>query len=91
MAKMSKTKRNSLPDSDFAGPGRSFPVNDRAHAKAAIMDSGSAPPAERAKIVSKAKKELAKTNKTKKPAAKKAKVKKYDPDGDNDMPTGMMY
>jgi len=43
MAKMSKGKRDSLPSSSFAGPGRSFPVNDRAHAKAAIMDSKYAP------------------------------------------------
>lgn len=25
-------QRNALPDSAFAGPGRSYPVNDRSHA-----------------------------------------------------------
>lgn len=32
MAKLSTAKRNALPSSSFAGPGRSYPVNDRAHA-----------------------------------------------------------
>lgn len=37
MARMSTKKRASLPSSAFAGPGRSFPVNDVNHAEAAIM------------------------------------------------------
>jgi len=32
MAKLTTKQRNALPASDFAGPGRSYPVNDRAHA-----------------------------------------------------------
>lgn len=36
MARMSTRKRKSLPKRDFAGPGRSFPINDRSHARAAI-------------------------------------------------------
>jgi hypothetical protein len=32
MAKLTAKKRNALPKSAFAGPGRSYPVNDRAHA-----------------------------------------------------------
>jgi hypothetical protein len=32
MAKLSTAKRKKLPDSDFAGPGRSYPVNDKSHA-----------------------------------------------------------
>jgi hypothetical protein len=32
MAKLTAKKRNALPASAFAGPGRSYPVNDRAHA-----------------------------------------------------------
>jgi hypothetical protein len=39
MAKLSKSTRSALPGSSFAGPDRSFPVNDKAHARAAIMDS----------------------------------------------------
>lgn len=36
MAKLNASKRNALPDSDFAGPDRSFPVEDAGHAKAAL-------------------------------------------------------
>lgn len=33
MAKLTAGKRNKLPKGDFAGPGRSFPVEDKGHAK----------------------------------------------------------
>ena len=33
MAKLTTAERNALPDSAFAGPNRSYPVNDAAHAK----------------------------------------------------------
>lgn len=33
MAKLTTKKRNSLPSSAFAGPGRSYPVNDPSHAR----------------------------------------------------------
>lgn len=32
MAKLTTAKRKKLPDSAFAGPNRSYPVQDRAHA-----------------------------------------------------------
>ena len=32
MAKLTTAKRNALPDSDFAGPNRTYPINDRTHA-----------------------------------------------------------
>lgn len=32
MAKLTTKQRNALPSSAFAGPKRSYPVNDRAHA-----------------------------------------------------------
>jgi len=32
MSKLTSKERNALPASEFAGPGRSYPVNDRAHA-----------------------------------------------------------
>lgn len=35
MAKLTTKQRNALPAKAFAGPGRSYPVNDAAHAKAA--------------------------------------------------------
>lgn len=36
MAKLTTSKRNALPASDFAGPDRSFPVNDPSHARNAL-------------------------------------------------------
>lgn len=35
-AKLTTKQRKSLPDSAYCGPGRSFPVNDKAHAVAAL-------------------------------------------------------
>jgi hypothetical protein len=51
MARLTKAARDAIPSSQFAGPGRSFPIEDAAHAKAAIMLSGHAsnPSAIRAK------------------------------------------
>lgn len=36
MAKLSASKRKSMSSSDFAGPKKSFPVNDKNHARLAI-------------------------------------------------------
>lgn len=36
MAKLSSSERNSLPGKDFAGPDRSYPVNDMSHARNAL-------------------------------------------------------
>lgn len=33
MARLTAAKRNKLPTGDFAGPDRSYPVNDASHAK----------------------------------------------------------
>jgi hypothetical protein len=33
MADLDAKKRNSMPDSAFAGPGRTYPVEDKAHAR----------------------------------------------------------
>ena len=32
MAKLSKKKRDALPNSAFAGPGRTYPIPDKKHA-----------------------------------------------------------
>lgn len=41
MGKLSKSARAKIPSSKFAEPGRrKFPLNDRNHDEAAIMDSG---------------------------------------------------
>lgn len=36
MAKLKAAARNKLPTKDFAGPGRSYPVNDASHARNAL-------------------------------------------------------
>ncbi len=36
MARLKAKTRNELPDSDFAGPGRSYPVEDKKHARIAL-------------------------------------------------------
>jgi hypothetical protein len=36
MAKLTAAARNKLPASDFAGPGRSYPIEDRSHAQNAL-------------------------------------------------------
>lgn len=40
MSTLSKHGRASLPGKDFAGKGRTYPVENRAHAEAAILDAG---------------------------------------------------
>ena len=61
MAKLSKSQRASLPASKFAGPNRSFPVNDPDHARAALLDVNKdkgLTSAERSEIKAEARKEL---------------------------------
>lgn len=36
MAKLNAEKRNALPAKDFAGPDRSYPINDKSHARNAL-------------------------------------------------------
>lgn len=42
MAKLTAAQRKALPASDFAGPNRSFPIEDAAHAEAALRLVGRA-------------------------------------------------
>lgn len=42
MAKLNAAARNKLPAKSFAGPGRSFPIEDKAHATAALRLVGRA-------------------------------------------------
>lgn len=42
MARLSAGQRKKMPAKEFAGPHRSFPLPDRAHDIAAIMDVGRA-------------------------------------------------
>lgn len=64
MAKLTTSERNALPDSAFAGPNRSYPVNDEAHAKnAKARASQFASPELKAKVFKKADKKLGKSEK----------------------------
>lgn len=51
MSHLTTERRNALPDSAFAGPGRSYPIEDAAHARnalARVSQFGS--PAEKAEV-----------------------------------------
>lgn len=60
MAKLTTQARNALPTSAFAGPGRSYPVEDASHAANAKarakqqLDKGNLSPAQYDRIVGKA-------------------------------------
>ncbi len=64
MAKLTSKGRKALPGKDFAGPGRSYPVEDKAHARAAksrasgAENAGRISPSAKAKIDAKADKVL---------------------------------
>ena len=66
MAPLTTKQRNKMPKAEFAGPGRSYPVNDRAHAanakaRASQMEkAGKLSPSAKAKIDAKANKVLGK-------------------------------
>jgi len=66
MAKLSTKDRKKLPAKDFAGPGRSYPVEDKAHARNAkaraseMAAKGKLSAAEKAKIDRKADAKLGK-------------------------------
>lgn len=65
MAELSTAARKALPASDFAGPGRSYPVNDKAHARNAKarasqqLKAGNLSPSAKARIDAKANRVLA--------------------------------
>lgn len=60
MARLTAAERRALPDSAFAGPGRTFPEQDVGHAKAALMLKGHAPASARPGIAAAARRLLAK-------------------------------
>jgi hypothetical protein len=61
MTKLTSKARNALPSSAFAGPGRSYPVEDKAHARNAKARAAQhASPSLKAKIDAKADKVLGK-------------------------------
>ncbi|QAY94740.1 hypothetical protein CWB41_02430 [Methylovirgula ligni] len=64
MSKLTSKGRDELPAKDFAGPGRSYPVEDKAHAAnakaraAQAVKAGRMSKSEETKIDAKANKEL---------------------------------
>jgi len=70
MTKLRARQRKALPTSDFAGPGRTYPDEDRTHAIAAKgratqqWKKGRISAAERDRIVAKANAQLAKLRKS---------------------------
>jgi hypothetical protein len=67
MAKLDAAARKKLPASDFAGPDRSYPVNDKSHARNAkarasqAVNAGRMSKSEESKIDSKADRVLGKS------------------------------
>jgi len=64
MARLDVEDRHKLLASEFAGPGRSFPINDKTHARLAISGAtrseraGNISPATEASIKAKARRKL---------------------------------
>lgn len=54
MSKLTSKERKKLPSSVSAGPGRSFPIPDKDHARSALLLIGHAPPSAQPKIRAKA-------------------------------------
>lgn len=69
MAKLSTAQRKSMPKSEFAGPGKSYPVPDKSHAANAKaratqqVKAGNLSPSAAAKIDAKANKVMGKGKK----------------------------
>jgi hypothetical protein len=66
VARLTTKGRKALPAKDFAGPGRSYPVEDKAHARnakaraAQAVNAGRMSSAEKARIDAKADRKLGK-------------------------------
>lgn len=61
MARLTAKARRNLPAKTFAGPNRSFPIPDKAHARAALQDlprTNKLTPSEKAKVRSRAEAKL---------------------------------
>jgi len=67
MARLTTRKRKALPKKDFAGPGRSYPIPDKAHARNALARASQfASGGEKAKIDAKVHKKFPSIGKAKK-------------------------
>ena len=81
MSKLSAAERKKIPGKEFAGPGRSFPIEDRTHAEAAIRDAphalhaGSITAEEEETIVRRARDKLGKRHPSTREAVRRATAK----------------
>jgi hypothetical protein len=50
MARETAAQRKKMPSSEFAGPGKSFPMNDMNHIRDAVREEKFASPATRSRI-----------------------------------------
>ena len=76
MAKLNAAKRNALPSKDFAGPDRSFPIEDKSHARNALARASAKGPAMESKIRAKVKKKFPSIGSSKHGAPKYPKIAK---------------
>lgn len=58
MSKLTSKARNALPDSAFAGPHRSFPINNPSHARNALARASQFHPELKARIKAKIRKKF---------------------------------
>jgi hypothetical protein len=80
MAKLTTAARKALPAKDFAGPGRSYPVEDRGHAIAAKARAAEfASPSVKAKVDAKADKVLGERNANRTADRVVARLSKHKP------------
>jgi hypothetical protein len=79
MAKLTKSARSKIPSSEFAGPGRSFPIENASHARAAItgatrsLNAGNISASTADAIKAKARDKLKGKSATKAPAKRKSR------------------
>jgi hypothetical protein len=64
MAKLTAATRNAIPTKDFAGPDRSYPINDASHARNALARVANKSPALKAKVRAKVHREYPSMGKT---------------------------
>lgn len=50
MAKLTAKTRNAIPAKDFAGPDRSYPIEDKSHARNALARVANKSPALKARV-----------------------------------------
>lgn len=81
MSKLTASERKKIPGKEFAGPDRSFPIEDKSHAEAAIRDApialhaGSIDATEEHEITARAREKLGKRHPSTREAVRRASAK----------------